>query len=373
MDRRIFIKNFSMLAAYGLLPSCASIANRNLSDKENRQIAFCTILENQKRSELGIFDPTTSELQFHFIPVLTPHDLIQNPVDHNILVVAPKGRNVAAVFDRSKNQVLKTIELQNGDNFYGHGFFSNSGDKLFLSGFDKTGAGFLREYDLNWKAVGNINSFGRAPHDARMIENGETILIANNGWVEGENTNRIYVTSMAYVDIKSRQLIEKIELPHSHLVFQHFDCNENGDFVVGCDYFGEKDIQKLMTQSLVGYRKRGQDIQFLQASPAELKNIGQNILSIRWDQPSHRVVTTGPEGPVTIWDLKEMKATSQILNGKSPMGVTLDSDHAWVTTAFDGIWKFDYKNDNKSKMQNLTQSDPPGIQKTVGHSKWIRT
>ena len=376
MKRRDFIKGASIFVSTAYLASCASgVKGRTPNQK---RLAFFSIANSRERHPQGhllggttsvhILNIESSELKEHPLPIKFPHSLIQHPQMKNIVAITPRDQSLAVALNIETGATLKLISLENEQKFYGHGFFSADGDRLFLTGYDKNSKGFLKEYDLNWNELGHVETFGRAPHDVKTIQGGKIALVANNGWPGHSSYSERNLSSLVYLDMKSRKLIEKVELPLGYLGFQHFETNDRGDFVVGCDYYGNSKNGENY-KSLLAYRKMTEPLNFLSISAEMKAHLHGNILSIAWDQQKQSVVTTTPEGPVTIWDLAGMQAVRQELNKHFPHGVALSASDIYVTTSSSGVWTA--KKNNLFSSGAFSKMNIPPIQNISAHSAWI--
>lgn len=358
LSRREIIFNGALMISCFQLNSCFSIANKDTPSKKN---LFCFFTRNnliKNHSQGHIIGGSTSlcilnvddlSLTQISLPMTSPHSIIQHPVNKNILVITPRDQSLALVVNINNRNIVAKIELNQNQNFYGHGFFSPQGSSLFLTGYGLNSEGFLNEYDLNWKKVSRINTFGKAPHEVKLLEKSDVILVANNGWSGHDVYSKKSLTSMCYIDLKTKRLIEKIELPLGQLAFQHFEINSDGEFVVACDWHGEtKNTQEY--KSLLGYKKNGSPIEFLSMDLMMKNKMMGNILSVRWNKKTGDIITTTPEGPVTIWSLKTMSARRQVLQKKFPHGLEISSGYIWVTTSNAGVWR-------ASLSSGLTEAD----------------
>lgn len=375
MRRREFVTGFAATAAGLCFPGCVS---QNLNSTESLgRLAFFTVENSlvehpfgQKpggKNSLQIFNIGSNELIEYALPIKSPHSLIQHPFMKQLAVVTPRDEQTAAVIDLNTGKIISLLKLKNDLYFYGHGVFSADGKQLLLSGYDKNNVGFLKSYDLNWSEQGYVDTFGLAPHDVQTIHGGETLLVANNGWSGLGSYHEKRISGMAYVDFKTKKLVEKIELPLGYLGFQHFDKNDRGDFVAGCDVYGNRKTQTGFKSLLIS-RKFSDPMHFFDIDNDMKARLQGNILSIAWNQKNSLVLTTTPEGPVTIWDASSLKAVRQILDYRHPHGVSTSQNHAYITTANNGLWHF---NLNSVVTGDPTQIQLSSIQNISAHSCWL--
>jgi len=317
---------------------------------------------------LHIVDVGGSDRYAFRLPMEAPHSLIQHPIRKEIVVIAPREKSRALVYDISKGEMIASLNLDRGRYFYGHGVFSVDGERLFLTGFDQKSNGFLLEYDAGWSHVRDIETFGKAPHDIRTCHGGDAVLIANNGWSRLSSYEEPSMTSVVMMDLKSKKLMEKTELPEGHIAFQHLAGNDRGDFLVGCDYYGKSRSDFGEYPSLLAKRSVGQKIEFLQMSREMREKMVGNVLSIAWDEAKDVAITTTPEGPVTFWNLREMKAEHQLLLGQHPHGVATTPDDVFVTTSNAGVWSAKRR---EAQASNFAPLDLPPFYNVMAHATWL--
>ncbi len=301
------------------------------------------------------------------VPMQAPHSMIRSKTQPDVAVIAPRETPLAIAINLRSGQVIKKIELKNGDYFYGHGFFHPDGKSIFLTGATATGKGFLREFDSAFNVVGEIDSFGESPHDCALVEDGRTLVVANTAWGSRDDYALKKSSSLSYIDFKTRKLVDQEKLPLGYVAFQHLQCLNSGDVIVACDDYS-KDLLKTGGSSLLAYKKRNEPLRFLECPLQYRIRMAGNTLSVKWDTVSQMVLTTTPGGPVTVWSLKEMKAVRQDLIGKHPHGVALTPGGDFlVTTANEGLWQV---NAAGLPSDRFKMSSRPNLSNISAHSSW---
>lgn len=320
---------------------------------------------------LHVVDVAGSERHQFRLPMEAPHSLIQHPIRKEIVAIAPKEKSRALIYDISKGVMVASLNLEHDRYFYGHGVFSNDGERLLLTAFDHRSKGFLVEYDSDWKPVRDIETFGKAPHDIRLCHGGDGLLIANNGWSRLSSYDDPSVTSVVMMDMKSKKLVEKTELPSGHVAFQHLAGNDHGDFIVGCDYYGKDRESFGGYPSLLAHHRVGGDVEFLQMSSEMRAAMAGNVLSVSWDEASGMAITTTPEGPVTFWNLREMKAERQLLIGQHPHGVATTEKDVFVTTSNAGVWSAARDSSSDFLSSDFARTELPSFYNILAHATWL--
>ena len=378
MERRTFLKHSICLLSIPFssltLPSCGQLTPK----KASRKLAFFSVDLNQinekyqrhgfkvnggEGNQLHLLDMDQYSIESIPIPVSYPHSIIQSQNNPDLAVITPRDFNTAAIIDLKRKRILSTLQLKNGEQFYGHGFFAHNGESFYLSGYEKSKKGFLRKFNLLGQAIQNQETYGNSPHDTALIGDGRVALIANNGWSGSDTLKNHYDSNMAFIDVSTGLLIESVTNSNSAVTFQHFVANEQGDFVVGCDLVARKGPSHLEENSLLGLRRMNKELVFLASSPEFNRKISGNILSLAWNEKAQTVLTTTPEGVLTKWDLKQMKAVEQSFLDAHPQGVVASDESFLVTTTNSGIWEYDLQ--QKSRLINN------GISNIHSHASWI--
>jgi uncharacterized protein len=140
-----------------------------------------------------------------------PHGFAIDPTQTTRVVSFQKIGPGAAVVDLATGQVLQRIPKHREQQFYGHGAFTPDGKILLSTERDEQGQrGLIALRDgKTLDYLGEFPSFGDSPHDCHLIEAGKTLVVAN-----GDG-------SVAYIDVKSQTLLEKLPIPNRKLNAGH--------------------------------------------------------------------------------------------------------------------------------------------------------
>jgi uncharacterized protein len=147
---------------------------------------------------LGKREPKLIDLDFF------PHGFAIDPVNPSRIASFQKIGLGAALVDLASGRVLQPIPKHGEQLFYGHGAFTADGKLLLSTERDeKAQRGLIGIRDSKSLAyLGEFPSFGDSPHDCHLIEGGKTLVVAN-----GDG-------SVAYIDLKSQKLLEKLTIPN---------------------------------------------------------------------------------------------------------------------------------------------------------------
>ncbi|WP_159931197.1 DUF1513 domain-containing protein [Oceanicoccus sp. KOV_DT_Chl] len=166
---------------------------------------------------LSIVDITNKDRHLSTMGFL-PHGIHRNPTDFNRLAIFEKKGPNACEYDLGTRQIVRAIPQVDNQYFYGHGAYSLDGKTLFsteteLDGFNGL-IGVRSSSDLAY--IGEFPSYGKEPHECKLIDGGKTLVVTNGGGdTQGD------APSVAYIDINSQQLIEKVQLTRAELNTGH--------------------------------------------------------------------------------------------------------------------------------------------------------
>ncbi len=191
-----------------------------------------------------------------------------------------------------------------GRHFYGHGAFSGDGRLLLATenAFD-TGDGVVGVYDAAaaFRRVGEFPTAGIGPHEALLLPDGNTLVVANGGIAThpdyGEQKLNLadMAPSLAYLDIARGVVVDQVALPPDlhQLSIRHLALA--GDAVwFGCQYEGPGTDDP----PLVGRHRRGRPPELF-AGPPELRRSLRNYVgSVAADMSGVIVAVASPKGGV---------------------------------------------------------------------------
>jgi uncharacterized protein len=261
------------------------------------------------------------------VPVRIPlnflgHGLAVHPRNpHQAALLEKRGPGGCAV-DLSARRVVRPIEPMHGHSFYGHGVYSREGDVLFVvETHRESHRGFISVRDSGTFAVlGIFPTYGMAPHDCHLIEDGRTLVITNGGGP----IDSAFLPSVTFVDVKSRALLEKHEVIDVRRNTGHVAVVENREFAA---VSAPRDGLPLKT-SLGGVtlRRCGEPWVHMMAPDNITSRLVGESLSVAIHVPSRTVAATHPDADrITFWSLDRSEFAAQLeLPGPRGVAVTLD-------------------------------------------------
>ena len=146
------------------------------------------------------------------------HGFARHPVESRRAMVFEKQGPGCCEIDLKERKVTRTIDAPAGKHFYGHGSFSRGGDTLFIAQSDLTTHEGRNRNPRRQDPSGDrhLPTYGSNPHDCLLIDGGSTLVVTNGGsYAAGSPGN------VAFVDVRSQKLLEKLVIPHPQLNAGH--------------------------------------------------------------------------------------------------------------------------------------------------------
>lgn len=268
---------------------------------------------------LSMINPVTKERDLAEMRFL-PHGIHRKPTDNYHLAIFEKQGPGACEFDLNTRSVVRTIKPLKNRHFYGHGTYSKDGRHLYSTeSFLDTLDGVITIRDSETLAhVGDFPSYGKEPHECKLIDGGKTLIVTNGGGsIKGD------APCISYIDIASQRLLEKIELTNARLNTGHLAVSEQGDLIVASA------PRRGMGRHALGgvsIRPRGSDIHSVSNPQDIINNMFGEALSVAIHNESGIAAVTHPGGNmVTLWNIHNRHFIKAIAIPR-PRGVILSSD-----------------------------------------------
>lgn len=235
------------------------------------------------------------------------HDTVVSPDQRWAITFARRPGCFALVIDLLRQEPAFAFEAAPGRHFYGHGFFSPDGRLLYATENDYEGErGLLGIYDVTdgYARIGAFATHGIGPHEALLLDDGNTIAVANGGIFTHPDFPRqkLNLASMApsisYLDRMTGDLLEQVSLPASlhQLSIRHMTQAGDGSIWFGGQYEGAPTD----AVALVGRHQRGHDITLITLPEAERSALRQYVGSIKSSANGEQIALTSPRGGLAI-------------------------------------------------------------------------
>jgi uncharacterized protein len=280
---------------------------------------------------------STGEMTFHLgmldldAPEEAPRSMALEFLAHGItpcphapqkLVMFEKQGPGCCVLDTVTGQVERTIEAGSGRKFYGHGVFAADGKVLYCTetAVNDRFEGYVAIRDAqDFSLLGDFPSFGLAPHDCMLFDDGRVLVVSNGGSSVGGSSP----PCVAYVDIERQTLIERVEIPDPVLNAGHLAMTKRGDLVIVSA--PRQGLDPKQDRGGISVRTIGSACRTMR-EPADITEqmLGET-LSVAIHEPSGTVGATTPLAHlVTFWSL-ETGALTKTLRVPNPRGIALSA------------------------------------------------
>lgn len=264
-----------------------------------------------------------------------PHAITIDPNDATKAAVFEKKGPGACLVDLAAAKNLRPLVSPPERHFYGHGAYSTDGTLIYATESylddDHRGALVVRDAKT-FEELGTVPTFGTAPHDCMLVDDGNTMVVTNGGGVLKGGAR----PCITYVDLKANKLIEKVELKAPRFNTGHLAINQQGDLaVVSAPREGLPG--KGPGLGAISLRPHGAHIATMRKPKKVAERMKGETLSVLIheagfdDGERDCVFATHPEGDmVTVWSMRQSKLIRRYDQFEQPRGVCLTLDGAQI-------------------------------------------
>lgn len=235
------------------------------------------------------------------------HDVLFDPFSDRVIAFARRPGTFAAVVSPSSGDEPMVFHAPEGRHFYGHGEFSHDGKLLYVTENDYDNArGAVGVYDAtdDFRRIGEFDSGGVGPHDAILLPDGKTLLIANGGIETHPDYGRSKLNiptmkpNLALLDLTSGHVTSTHALPPEmhKLSIRHLAISENGTGWFACQ--DQEEAFELMP--LAGSITPDGDLRLLEIPEEHLRMLRGYIGSIAVNDDAGSVLVTSPTGHTAL-------------------------------------------------------------------------
>ncbi|KQT66208.1 MULTISPECIES: DUF1513 domain-containing protein [unclassified Aureimonas] len=296
VDRRAFLLGAGASFASALSPRAAEALART----DTVYGAACQVAEG--RYGCAVFSERGEVLSLVELPD-RGHDVTFDPVSGRAVAFARRPRNFAVVFDPASGRTLKTILSAKGRHFFGHGFFSPDGALLYATENEiETAEGLIGLYDTadDFRRIGEFRTGGMDPHEALLMPDGETIVVANGG-IETDPTfgrQKLNIATMepslVFLDRRSGEIREqqRLDAKLHQLSIRHLAIDGRSRVWFGCQYEGNP----ADAPQLVGFASLGETPRLIELPRPELAALSNYVGSVAASADGARIALSSPVG-----------------------------------------------------------------------------
>lgn len=260
------------------------------------------------------------------------HGLAPNPAKRHLAVISEKHGKGCVEWDMRARKVTRKLETTADREFYGHGAFTPDGKTLFMVETEVGDGSFsgvitVRDGD-SYAVLGEFPSFGTAPHDVLLVDDGTTLVVTNGGGPAGSDD----LPCVTYVDVKARSLKTKLTFNTPRINAGHLAMTSRGELAVVSapreGLAGDNPTGAITFYSPGGEMRTAED--------PVVKRMKLETLSVAIHEPSMIVAATNPAGNlVTFWDFKEARLVKIMDQFQAPRGISLTLDGRYFALTFD--------------------------------------
>lgn len=219
---------------------------------------------------------------------------------------ARRPGNFGVVFGRN-GEAPRWLPTRDDRHFFGHGLYAPDGRLLLTTENDferGTGVIGVRDVEAGYRRIGEITSGGIDPHEAVLLSDRRTLVVANGGIRTHPDDPRVEIDlpamqpCLAYVDTETGDLLERHELPGAMnmLSIRHLAVGAGDAVVFGCQWRGTP----WHTQPVIGWHRRGKPLQ-LAALPADITlRLRNYIASVAVNASGEHAIATAPRGGIAV-------------------------------------------------------------------------
>jgi len=133
------------------------------------------------------------------------HTVDGNPAKPGHVVTFEKWGKRAALIDMKQRSVLSQFSSSDNSLFFGHGAFTPDGSTLITTEdtYDRNGGVLVFRDAKTLKVLDQVQSGGTRPHECRLINDGKTLLVTNQG-------NDLSLPSIVWLDTATGDLKQKV-------------------------------------------------------------------------------------------------------------------------------------------------------------------
>lgn len=274
---------------------------------------------------------------------------------------------VSTLADTGKLNNSRAIDAAPGRHFYGHGCFSANGRWLFATeNHLESLVGMIGVYDTQqgFARVREFPSHGIGPHEMRLSNDGQFLLIANGGIAthpdrgQGSDKGREKLnldtmrSNVAILTATSGELVAKLDVPdpYQRLSLRHMSEDSHGRLWLGGQYQGDAEAIVPLIMS-VDLRDSAPKLAALALPEITTVQLNHYIGSVGYHAGYQRLAFTAPKSDKALFIdplAAHVPGTAVLTSLVSASGVPTIADAAhqpWPINSLSGQW---YRRDVES-------------------------
>ena len=240
------------------------------------------------------------------------HGAAVSPDGRSAVVLARRPGRFALVLDLERRRRTTLFTTPPDRHFCGHGLFSADGRLLYATENDfEAERGVLGVYDARkgFRRVGELDTHGIGPHEAVLLRDGRTIVVANGGIATHPEYPRRKLNlasmqpSLVHLDSATGELLDRVVPPARlrQLSLRHLAEAGSGTIWFGGQYEGPRADRV----ELVGWHRRGRGLALVPPPEGGYETLRGYVGSVAASPDGSRVAATSPRGGrLVVWDAR---------------------------------------------------------------------
>lgn len=312
IGRRSFLAGTSSLAVLAITPVMA---------REGGDNAFICAMKDAEGFAVAVLSAQGKILRREALPERA-HGAAVSPDGRTAVIIARRPGRYIAVMDLATGAPFRVLPVHPARLFYGHGFFSANGRLFFATENDfENERGVLGIYDVadGFRRVGEFSSGGIGPHEAVLLRDGKTAVVANGGIITHPDFPREELNlatmdpTLAYIDVTSGDIlaVHRLSKDFHQMSFRHLAEDQSGTVWIGGQYHGSAaDTVPMVFTATAG------GVSPVPAPDEVYRNMRHYVGSVAADIGSGLIATTCPRGGV--WQVWNAESRSLVAERKVP-------------------------------------------------------
>ncbi len=260
------------------------------------------------------------------------HGISIDPVAPDHAAIFEKKGPGACYVDLERRRVVQRITTAKNRHFYGHGAYSRDGALLYAAEalLEDAYKGMLVVRDgRTFERLGEFPSYGTAPHDCLLIDDGNTLVITNGGGpIDSDD-----LPCVSFVDVRNQQLLDKVELASPRFNTGHVAMTRGRDMaLVSAPRDGLGNLDKQL--GAVSLKLKDQPIRTMSEPRDVVERMLGETLSVVINEADDTVMCTHPLGnQISMWDLRTgaLKGATRVFT--DPRGIEMTLDHKYYVVS----------------------------------------
>lgn len=275
------------------------------------------------------------------------HAAALNPAQPQQLVFFARrpGTEIYSI-DLHSATVIQRLASGTGRHFCGHGCFSADGRYLFSAESDYVkNRGVVSVRDAaTLEVLEEWTTHGPDPHELRLLDGGNTLVIANGGILTSPDRPGVNLDpaamqpSLVYLDTSDGKMRGEFRLQDSQLSIRHIDVNDNGLVAIALQYAGPAENRVPLLASHAGEDA----LQLFTHDACDWRRLNQYTGSIEFGGGVIAAVSSPRGNCLSFWDMAERRMLAQHYI-HDVCGIAYDAGRRnfIATTGAGNIYRFD--------------------------------